>query len=392
MDGEAGSEHVPVLLGQLPETDEGRPGALGVHVVCGDGRNASPVVDARPEQAREVVCEVRRCLHMDLRSQHQPGCRDRPQVLLGRAWGRFVHGGPRLGEEVLHDHLLDVPVPGVAGGDGAEGDEAVSPRLADADEEAGREGDLEPAGRLQGGEAPFRRLVGRGAVAVEVRCEGLEHHALADGHLAESRQLVFEQGACIGVREEPGLGGDEPAALDEVLDGGGKAVLGEPCGGGGVAQLGAFPEGEEGLMAAGRGTGAGDGQNLLRAQVGRREAGGRLGKGAVAAPVLAEHGEGDEHLRGEGDPLAESAVPDAPRLGHELGQRHRQDLGVARASSRSPRFTGPSPPRTAQGATGPFERLASSAHPSHCSATRRRRVAEPNDPIGTDPRRREVLA
>ena len=79
-----------------------------------------------------------------------------------------VHGGAGLGEEVLDDHLLDVAVAGVAGRDRPKGGEAVGPGLADADEDAGREGDLEAPGRLQGRKAPGGRLVGRDAVAGQV--------------------------------------------------------------------------------------------------------------------------------------------------------------------------------------------------------------------------------
>ena len=52
--------------------------------------------------------------------------------------------------------------------DRLERDDAVGSGLADADEDAGREGDLEVARGLERREAPLWRLVRRAAVAVEV--------------------------------------------------------------------------------------------------------------------------------------------------------------------------------------------------------------------------------
>ena len=45
--------------------------------------------------------------------------------VLGWAGGRLGHGRPRLGQEVLHDHLLHVPVTGVRRGDGAQRGQAI---------------------------------------------------------------------------------------------------------------------------------------------------------------------------------------------------------------------------------------------------------------------------
>ena len=56
----------------------------------------------------------------------------------------------------------------------------------------------------------------------------------------------------------------------------------------------------------------GDGQDLVRAEVGRLEAGRRLGEGAVSAPVSAQHGQRNEDLRAVGDPSAVVGVPDGP--------------------------------------------------------------------------------
>lgn len=51
-----------------------------------------------------------------------------------------MHRRSRLGQEVLDDHLLHVAPAGVAGGDGGERLDAVGAALAEADQDAGREG------------------------------------------------------------------------------------------------------------------------------------------------------------------------------------------------------------------------------------------------------------
>ena len=112
-----------------------------------------------------------------------PRRRDRPEVLLGRARRCAVHRCAPLWEEVLDDHLLYMTVASVTGGDRAESHEAVDPCLADPDEDAGREGDLQAAGGLEGGEPAVGCLVGRVAVTGEPLGEGLEHHALTDRDL-----------------------------------------------------------------------------------------------------------------------------------------------------------------------------------------------------------------
>ena len=67
-------------------------------------------------------------------------------------------------------------------------------------------------------------------MAVEGLGEGLEHHALADGDLAELGELVWRKRPGVGVGEKAGLGAHESAALGQVVDRRGEAVLAEPCG------------------------------------------------------------------------------------------------------------------------------------------------------------------
>ena len=65
-------------------------------------------------------------------------------------------------------------------------------------------------------------------------------------------------------------------------------MLVEPGPGHRIAVLGPLAQGEQGLVAAGGGTGPGDGQDLVGGQIGRRQPGRRLGEGAVAAAVATE--------------------------------------------------------------------------------------------------------
>ena len=117
VNGEPRSEHMPVLLGHLAEAIEGRPGALGVHVVGRHGRHPAPVVDPGVEQGREVLGQVRGSLDVDVGGEQDASGGDRPEMLLRWARGGGVHGGPSLREEVLDDHLLHVAMAGVAGRD-----------------------------------------------------------------------------------------------------------------------------------------------------------------------------------------------------------------------------------------------------------------------------------
>jgi hypothetical protein len=100
--------------------------------------------------------------------EDETGHRDGPQQVLGGAGRRLGHGGPRLGEEVLDDHLLDVAEAGMGGGDGLEGGQLSRPVVPDADQDPGREGDVERAGGVECGQAPGRLLVGGSSMRLEV--------------------------------------------------------------------------------------------------------------------------------------------------------------------------------------------------------------------------------
>ena len=125
---------------------------------------------------------------------------DGPQLILQRRLRRVGHARAGLGAEVLDDDLLDVAVALVDVADGQQRLDALGPRLADADQDAGGERHARAAGGLQGGEAhapaPCRasRSAGRrardsrsDAVSSMMPCEtdtlrrraqpGLVHHA-----------------------------------------------------------------------------------------------------------------------------------------------------------------------------------------------------------------------
>ncbi len=273
VDGQTRRQHVPGRLGGGPQQAERRPGPLGIHVVGRDRRDPAPVVDAGGQQGRQVVGEVGRRLHVDLGRQHQPGHGDGPLQVLGRAGGRLGHGRPRLGQEVLDDDLLDVAVPGVGLGDGPQRGQLPGPVVADAHQDPGGEGDGQLAGRLEGGQAPGRVLVGGATVGSQPLGQRLDHHSLAGRHLTKDRQLVGRQRAGVGVGEEAGLLDHQAAHGGEIVDRRCVPMRRQPVPGHRVALLGLFAEGEERLVAPGRLPGLGDRQDLVGRQVGGGQAG-----------------------------------------------------------------------------------------------------------------------
>ena len=166
-------------------------------------------------------------------------------------------------------------------------------------------------GRLERGQPPVRGLVGSRAVGGQVGVDRLDHHPLAGRDRPEPDQVLGVEGAGVGVGQQAGLLDHGPARRLQVVDGGGVAVVVQPLAGHRVAVLGCLAQGEEGLVAAGGPAGPGDVEHLVDREVGRLQPGRGLGEGAVAAAVAAQHGQGDEHLGREGDPVAVGLV-DAP--------------------------------------------------------------------------------
>ncbi len=128
--------------------------------------------------------------------------------------------------------------------------------------------------------------------------------------------------AGVGVGEQPGLGEDELGHLGDVVDRRVVAAFAEPIAGDLVAVLRPFAQGEERFVAAGAGALTGDAEHVVGVEVELLDAGGRLRERAVAAGVVAQERQGDEHLRAECDPRAGGGGAD------RSGGRH-QFLGGA---------------------------------------------------------------
>ena len=332
VDREPRREHLARGFGRGAQPLERGPRPLGVHMVDGDGGDATPVVDAGGEQRREVVAEIGRRLQVHVVRQHDARGRDRPEELLRRTRGCLVHRGAELRQEVLDDHLLHVTVPAVRGRDRFQCFQPLGARLADPDEDAGGERDARPPRRFERREPAFRRLVGgavvRAAGLAEARRERLDHHPLGRAHRPEPLQLGLRQCARVGVGEQPGLVEHEPGNVREVADRGVVSVGAQPLGRVGIARLGVLSEGEQRLVATELGAAARDVEHGFRGEVRRVEAGRRLGERAVAAAVAAQHRQRDEDLRRERDARAERGVAPARRLGEEVVEGKVLQRGV----------------------------------------------------------------
>ena len=205
--------------------------------------------------------------------------------------------------------------------------DAVSSRLADADEDAGGERDGEPSGRFECRQPSLGRLVGRTAMAVEVVAQRLEHHPLARADSAQPFELRLVQRAGICMGEQPGLVEHQLAHRGQVVDRRRVAVLVEPRPRDRIPVLRPLAEREQRLMTSGRRATPRDAQDLLGREVRRGQPGRRLRERAVPALVAAQHRERDEHLRRVGDAPPVSAVTHGPGPRRQLVGRRREDLG-----------------------------------------------------------------
>ena len=122
-----------------------------------------------------------------------PRRRHRPHELVAIARRVLMHGGARLGQEVLDDHLLHVPVAGVALANGEQGVDALGARLADPDEDPGGERHACKTGRFERRQTAGRGLVGcavmRSARLAQSFGERLDHHPLRRAHRPEALEL-----------------------------------------------------------------------------------------------------------------------------------------------------------------------------------------------------------
>ena len=302
VDGQSGCQAETCRLGHCSQMVQSRPRFLRIDMVGGNRGHTTPVVDARRKEAAEVLGEVRRGLKVHFWRQDQTGQRDRLEKLVRRTGRCAVHRGARLRNEVLHDDFLDVAVLAVAGCYRLDRLQPVVAALPDPDQHPGGERDRESSGVVQGGKAPLDRLVRRSPMGRQILACRFEHHALAGGHRPQRRELVGVQRPCVGVGQEAGLVSNQPAHLCEVVDGRPVPVAAQPLPSRGVTLLGPLPESEQRLVAAGVRPSPGDLEDFLRYEIWRGDPGRRLREGAVAAPIPAEHREGDENLGGIGDP------------------------------------------------------------------------------------------
>lgn len=338
-----------------------RPGALGVHVVDGQGGDPAPVVGARAHEQVELrrIREVRRHLDPHARAHDEPRHRDRGDILEQIGVRHSLHRGAGLRAEVLHDHLLHVTLP-VAGGRAvdhvplvrvADRDQrrcTVARRFADADQDAGGEGHaLSPRG-VDHGEPHGRVLVGRAEMHLpgflEQPARGrLEHHAHRRGGGPQHPQLFRAHDARVGVRQQPGLGRHQARDVRDVLDRRCEPVLVEPCARFGPAVLGPVSQGQQHLFAAHRLALPHDSEHLfgrhVRGLVLLEQLPRRVDEHAVVAAVAAERGQRHEHLARVRDHAGTTGCrePGIPQLAGDreqafetLALRGEQRLGVGR--------------------------------------------------------------
>ena len=282
------------------------PRRLRVDVVDRHRRDAAPVVDPGLEQPREVVVgEVRRHLQVHVGGEELACGARRPDQLVERRLRMLGHPRARLGAEVLDDHLLDVAVALVQRRDRLQGLQPLLARLADPDQDPGRERHGQLAGqpdRLQPrlGEL-VRRAVVRPALLHEPQRGGFQHQSHRRRHRPQQLEVLPRHHPGVEVGEEPGLGEDELGHARQVLDRRLAAERGQLLARGPVAELGLVAEREERLVAARLGAGARDGEHLVGGHVRALAAARRLRERAVVADVAAELRQRDEDLRGVRD-------------------------------------------------------------------------------------------
>ena len=172
----------------------------------------------------------------------------------------------RLGAEVLDDQLLDVTVsPGARAARAAI--DPILARLADSDEDAARERDLELAGRRGLSPAarrdPCRVTPVRPAALAQPCGRALEHdpHRRRTGRRRTRSLRVITPGLRCGSR--PVSRDHRSSGALQVLEGGGGTHLGQLVASHAVAKLRLVTKREQGLATARRAAGASDRQHFV---------------------------------------------------------------------------------------------------------------------------------
>ena len=344
VDGQPRGELEPAAPRRLLEPRHVRPRRLRVDVVDRHRRHTAPVVDARIEQPCELVeREVRRRLDVHRGGEHDPRGRDRPEVVVELRLGVAGHARAGLGAEVLHDHLLQVAVLLRQVVKRGERGEPLRARLADPDQDPGRERDPQLAGEAHRLEPARGLLVGRGPVRAAACAEPLGRRLEHDPHRRRDRPQPLELGRA---SSRPGLRcGSSPvsSSTSRAQRSRYSIVVAQPSAASSsrrdpVAELWLVAEGEQRLGAAGLGARARDRQHLLLGQVRPLAASGRPGERAVAADVAAERRQRDEDLRRVRD---ERPRRGGPRLGQDVVERRAEQLLPVMRGAYAPRDGAP---------------------------------------------------
>ncbi len=162
IDREALDQHLAGVGSRGREPVERRPRPLGIDVVGRHRRNAAPIVDAGVDQARQrAVGEIGRRLDIHRGAEQDARHRDRPEMIIERWLGMLRHAGAGLGAEILDDDFLQMVVALVQVAQRQQRRDALAPRLADADQDAGGERHTRFTGRRNRREPRAWQFVGR---------------------------------------------------------------------------------------------------------------------------------------------------------------------------------------------------------------------------------------
>ncbi len=188
-------EQFAALGGGLRQLQQFRPRGFWIDVVGSHGRHAAPVVDARPDQTRQIPgAEIRRSLKVHFRAENDPRHRNRPDQFLQARLRGVRHFRVRLRPEVLDDDFLKVSVPLVQFSQRQQRFDALPAGFADADEDAGGEGDFGDPRLPDRFETSFgvlvRRAVVRPSFFTQPPGRTFQHQALRNRNLPQCPQIL----------------------------------------------------------------------------------------------------------------------------------------------------------------------------------------------------------
>ena len=148
--------------GALGKFGDRWPWRLRIDVIRGDRRDPAPIIDPRRDQPRiDARREVGGRLDVHRRTQDEARSGEAPEQIIKIGLRGPGELGARLGAEVLDDDFLNVPELPMQIADGEQRLEPLGARLADANENAGRERHAQLARESQRLETDLGPLVGR---------------------------------------------------------------------------------------------------------------------------------------------------------------------------------------------------------------------------------------